>query len=58
MNVKKSPLAMKEPAGEQTANNGTTRPKNPPANTRPTEGNGPKKKFSFFDQGQCKSLRY
>ena len=38
MNVKKPPLAMKEPAGEQTVNNGTSRPKNPPANLRPTEG--------------------
>jgi hypothetical protein len=38
MNVKKSPLVMKEKATEQPANNGTTRPKNPPANLRPTEG--------------------
>ena len=38
MNVKKPPLVMKEKAKEQSANNGTTRPKNPPANLRPTEG--------------------
>jgi hypothetical protein len=38
MNVKKPPLVMKEKATEQPANNGTTRPKNPPANLRPTEG--------------------
>jgi hypothetical protein len=38
MNMKKPTLAMKEPVGEQTANNGTTRPKNPSANLRPTEG--------------------
>ncbi len=36
MNVKKPPLVMKEK--EQTAENGTTRPKNPPANILPTEG--------------------
>ena len=38
MNVKKSPLVMKEKATEQPASNGTTRPKNPPSNVRPTEG--------------------
>jgi hypothetical protein len=38
MNVKKPPLVMKEKATEQPANNGTTRPKNPLANIRPTEG--------------------
>ena len=38
MNVKKPPLVMKETAGEQPTNNGTTRPKNPSANARPTEG--------------------
>ena len=38
MNVKKPTLAMKEPAGEQTADNGTTKPKNPRANILPTEG--------------------
>jgi len=38
MNVKKPPLVMKEKTTEQSANNGTTRPKNPPANLRPTEG--------------------
>ena len=38
MNVKKPPLVMKEKTTEQPANNGTTRPKNPPANVRPTEG--------------------
>ena len=38
MNVKKPTLAMKEPAVEQPANNGTTRPKNPRANALPTEG--------------------
>jgi hypothetical protein len=38
MNVKKPPLVMKEKATEQTADNGTTRPKNPSANVRPTEG--------------------
>lgn len=37
MNVKKSPLVMKEKATEQPANNGT-RPKNPSANVLPTEG--------------------
>ena len=38
MNMKKPPLVMKEKSTEQTADNGTTRPKNPPANIRPTEG--------------------
>jgi len=38
MNVKKPPLVMKEKTTEQPANNGTTRPKNPSANLRPTEG--------------------
>jgi hypothetical protein len=38
MNVKKASLVLKEPAVEQSANNGTTRPKNPPSNVRPTEG--------------------
>ena len=38
MNVKKPPLVMKEKPTEGPANNGTTRPKNPPANLRPTEG--------------------
>ena len=38
MNVKKQPLVMKEKATEQLASNGTTRPKNPSANLRPTEG--------------------
>ena len=38
MNVKKPPLVMKEKAGEQTADKGTTRPKNPRANILPTEG--------------------
>jgi len=38
MNVKKPSHVLKETAGEPAANNGTTRPKNPPANVRPTEG--------------------
>jgi hypothetical protein len=38
MNMKKPTLVMKETAGEQPTNNGTTRPKNPSANLRPTEG--------------------
>ena len=38
MNVKKPPLVMKEKLTEGPANNGTTRPKNPPASLRPTEG--------------------
>ena len=38
MNVKKPPLVMKEKPTEGPANNGTTRPKNPLANLRPTEG--------------------
>src|SRR5271169_6807654 len=36
--VKKPTLAIKESASEQPANSGTTRPKNPPANIRPTDG--------------------
>ena len=36
--VKKTSLVLDEPAVEQPANNGTTRPKNPPSNVRPTEG--------------------
>jgi len=38
MNVKKPPLVMKEKQTEGPASNGTTRPKNPSANLRPTEG--------------------
>jgi hypothetical protein len=38
MNVSKPPLAIKEKSGEQPVSNGTTRPKNPPANALPTEG--------------------
>ena len=38
MNAKKAPLVMKEKAAEQSTTNGTTRPKNPSANLRPTEG--------------------
>ena len=38
MNIKKPALGMKEPTGEQPANNGGTRPKNPSANTIPSEG--------------------
>lgn len=38
MNVKKSPLVMKEKVTEQPANNGTTRLKNPSAKVLPTEG--------------------
>jgi hypothetical protein len=38
MNVKKPTLAMKERAGEQPVNNGTSRPKNPSVNVLPTEG--------------------
>ena len=38
MNVKKPPLVIKEKTTEQPDNNGTTRPKNPRANTLPTEG--------------------
>ena len=38
MNVKKPQLVMKEKPTEGPANNGTTRPKNSPANLRPTEG--------------------
>ena len=37
MNIKKPALGMKEPTGEQPAGNGT-RPKNPSANTIPSEG--------------------
>ena len=37
MNMKKPVLGMKEPTGEQSAGNGT-RPKNPSANTVPSEG--------------------
>jgi len=37
MNVKKSPLVMKEKATEQPTNNGTTRPKNPLANVLMTK---------------------
>ena len=37
MNIKKPALGMKEPTGEQPASNGT-RPKNPSANTIPSEG--------------------
>jgi hypothetical protein len=38
MNVKKSPLVMKEKATDQPADNNTTRPKNPSANVLPTDG--------------------
>src|SRR5450631_3447452 len=38
MNVKKPQLVMKEKTTEQHSDNGTTRPKNPSANLRPTEG--------------------
>jgi hypothetical protein len=38
MNVKKPQLVMKEKATELPENNGASRPKNPPANLRPTEG--------------------
>ena len=38
MNVKKPQLVMKEKATDLPENNGTSRPKNPPANLRPTEG--------------------
>ena len=37
MNVKKASLVLKEPAVEQPANNGTTRPKNPLANVFTTK---------------------
>jgi hypothetical protein len=37
VNMKKPALGMKEPTGEQLASNGT-RPKNPSANTIPSEG--------------------
>ena len=36
--MKKPTLGVKEPAGEQPASNGSTRPKNPSANTIPSEG--------------------
>ncbi len=38
MNVKKSPLVMKEKASEQSVDNGTKRPTNPSAIAIPTEG--------------------
>jgi hypothetical protein len=38
VNIKKPVLGMKEPPAEQAANNDTTRPKNPSANTIPSEG--------------------
>jgi hypothetical protein len=38
VNTKKRTLGMKEPTVEQPANNDTTRPKNPSANTIPSEG--------------------
>jgi hypothetical protein len=38
VNIKKPVLGMKEPAVEEPANNDTTRPKNPSANTIPSEG--------------------
>ena len=38
MNENKPSLGVKEKTTEQSANNGTTRPKNPSANVRPTEG--------------------
>ena len=38
MNMKKPTLGVKEPAVEQPASNGSTRPKNPSANTIPSEG--------------------
>jgi hypothetical protein len=38
MIVKKPPLAMKEKATEQPADNGATKPKNPRANALPTDG--------------------
>jgi hypothetical protein len=36
--MKKPVLGMKEPTGEETAKNDTTRPKNPSANTIPSKG--------------------
>ena len=36
--MKKPILAMKEPAAEEAANNETTKPKNPSANTVPSNG--------------------
>ena len=38
MNIKKPVLGMRESPAEQAANNDTTRPKNPSANTIPSEG--------------------
>ena len=38
MNENKPSLGVKEKTTEQSASNGTTRPKNPSANVRPTEG--------------------
>ena len=38
MNIKKPALGMKEPTVDQTASNGTTRPKNTSASTIPSEG--------------------
>jgi hypothetical protein len=38
VNIKKPALGMKEPTVEQSANSDTTRPKNPSANTIPSEG--------------------
>lgn len=38
MNIKKRTLGMKEPTVEHPANDDTTRPKNPSANTIPSEG--------------------
>jgi len=38
VNIKKPVLGMREPPAEQAANNDTTRPKNPSANTIPSEG--------------------
>jgi hypothetical protein len=38
VNIKKRTLGMKEPTVEHSANDDTTRPKNPSANTIPSEG--------------------
>ena len=38
MNIKKPALGMKEQPIDHSANNGNTRPKNPSANTVPSEG--------------------
>jgi hypothetical protein len=38
VNIKKPALGMKEPTVDQTASNGTTRPKNTSASTIPSEG--------------------